>query len=152
MQGSIWQQAAAWIRGGGPGQDQPSLNPQQQAILLATRREQQLDRVLGPAAQPPDAPKGTYLFGSVGSGKSALCTLFFQMLEQRDLVPLRRRMHINSAMLGKCCTPHLANPLVPQMMCLLQWHRFTAYLSRLREFHFFLCRNQQPDLETGAAA
>lgn len=98
--GGIWQQAAAWFRGDSHEQEKPKLSPQQQAILAATKREQQLDRMVGLPAQPPPAPQGLYIYGSVGSGKSELCAMFFQMLEQKQLVPLLRRMHFNSAMLG----------------------------------------------------
>ena len=42
---------------------------------------------------------GLYIYGQVGSGKSAVCNMFYELLEERAVVPLRRKMHFNSAML-----------------------------------------------------
>ena len=42
---------------------------------------------------------GLYIYGSVGSGKSLLMDMFYTTLSKHKLVPQRRRMHFNAAML-----------------------------------------------------
>lgn len=42
---------------------------------------------------------GVYLHGSVGSGKSLLMDMFYRVITEHKLVPNRRRMHFNAAML-----------------------------------------------------
>ncbi|KAK9808342.1 hypothetical protein WJX73_003940 [Symbiochloris irregularis] len=69
------------------------------AIATARQRQQYLDRELGQPPPAPTAPKGLLIWGSVGSGKSLLMQLFYDMVEHAKLVPLRRRMHFNAAML-----------------------------------------------------
>lgn len=40
-----------------------------------------------------------YIYGKVGSGKSLLAGMFYELVDQQALVPLRRHLHFNSAML-----------------------------------------------------
>lgn len=42
---------------------------------------------------------GVYLYGSVGSGKSLLMDMFYSVITELNLVPNKRRMHFNAAML-----------------------------------------------------
>ena len=42
---------------------------------------------------------GVYLYGSVGSGKSLLMDMFYSVITEHNLVPNKRRMHFNAAML-----------------------------------------------------
>ena len=42
---------------------------------------------------------GLYLYGSVGSGKSLLMDMFYNVITEHALVPNKRRMHFNAAML-----------------------------------------------------
>ena len=42
---------------------------------------------------------GLYLYGSVGSGKSLLMDMFYNVITEHSLVPNKRRMHFNAAML-----------------------------------------------------
>ena len=42
---------------------------------------------------------GVYLWGSVGSGKSLLMDLFYNLVHKEQRVPLMRRLHFNAAML-----------------------------------------------------
>ena len=42
---------------------------------------------------------GLYLYGSVGSGKSLLMDMFYNVIIEHDIVPNKRRMHFNAAML-----------------------------------------------------
>lgn len=42
---------------------------------------------------------GLYIYGSVGSGKSLLMDMFYTTLSKHNLVPQKRRMHFNAAML-----------------------------------------------------
>ena len=42
---------------------------------------------------------GVYLYGSVGSGKSLLMDMFYSVIQEHNLVPNKRRMHFNAAML-----------------------------------------------------
>lgn len=50
---------------------------------------------------------GVYLYGEVGSGKSLIAAMFYDFVDQHVLVPLRRKLHFNSAMLevGNCSEP-----------------------------------------------
>lgn len=51
---------------------------------------------LGPTPEKPKAPKGMYLHGTVGSGKTMLMDLFYESVP--DTMP-KRRVHYNEAML-----------------------------------------------------
>ena len=42
---------------------------------------------------------GVYLYGNVGSGKSLLMDMFYSVIIEHNLVPNKRRMHFNAAML-----------------------------------------------------
>jgi hypothetical protein len=66
---------------GAPPQQAPvQRTKHQRAVLARAAVERQLDDRLGPAPAPPPAPKGVYLHGSVGSGKSLLMDLFSQLV------------------------------------------------------------------------
>jgi AFG1-like ATPase len=54
---------------------------------------------LGPPPPKPCAPQGVYIYGSVGSGKSRLMDMFYGVVTAHGLVPRRRRVHVNTAML-----------------------------------------------------
>lgn len=98
--GSAVAKAARWWRQQVMGeQPAPKLTREQRAVLAASRRERRLDQLLGPPLQPPPAPKGVYIYGEVGSGKSLLAGMFYELVDQQALVPLRRHLHFNSAML-----------------------------------------------------
>jgi hypothetical protein len=56
---------------------QQQLDPAQQHKLAVARSRQQLLKELGSPPSPPAAPKGLYIHGSVGSGKSMLMDMFF---------------------------------------------------------------------------
>ncbi|KAL4438249.1 hypothetical protein ABPG77_010610 [Micractinium sp. CCAP 211/92] len=71
----------------------------QRRAVARARVERQLNEQLGPAPAPPPSPKGVYLHGSVGSGKSLLMDLLFADVAQQGAVPHRRRLHFNAAML-----------------------------------------------------
>ncbi|XP_034683067.1 putative ATPase N2B isoform X3 [Vitis riparia] len=60
-------------------------------------REKKLDTVIGRRPTPPPAPKGLYLYGSVGSGKTMLMDMFYSATE--GIVKHRRRFHFHEAML-----------------------------------------------------
>ena len=56
---------------------------------------------------------GLYLYGSVGSGKSLLMDMFYNVIREHGLVPNRRRMHFNAAMLEvSMCVMHMAYPVM----------------------------------------
>jgi hypothetical protein len=55
-----------------------ALTPQQRAHQLARARRARVAAELGPGPSPPPAPKGLYIHGSVGSGKTAIMDLFFE--------------------------------------------------------------------------
>lgn len=76
------------------------LTPEQKEKLRRARRESQAKTELGPSPSPPTAPKGLYLHGSVGSGKSLLMDLFYDSVA--NTIPQlehHRRVHFNAAML-----------------------------------------------------
>ncbi|KAG0485766.1 hypothetical protein HPP92_009845 [Vanilla planifolia] len=60
-------------------------------------RERKLDYLVGARPVQPQAPKGVYLFGNVGSGKTMLMDMFYSATE--GIVKHRRRFHFHEAML-----------------------------------------------------
>ncbi|XP_064949992.1 uncharacterized protein LOC135599149 isoform X4 [Musa acuminata AAA Group] len=60
-------------------------------------REKKLDSVVGVQPVPPTAPKGLYLYGNVGSGKTMLMDMFYSAT--KGIVKHRRRFHFHEAML-----------------------------------------------------
>ncbi|KAK1259767.1 hypothetical protein QJS04_geneDACA020067 [Acorus gramineus] len=60
-------------------------------------REKKLDSLVGRRPIAPPAPRGLYLYGNVGSGKTMLMDMFFTATE--GVVRHRRRFHFNEAML-----------------------------------------------------
>uniref|UniRef100_A0A7N0U7T1 AFG1-like ATPase n=1 Tax=Kalanchoe fedtschenkoi TaxID=63787 RepID=A0A7N0U7T1_KALFE len=60
-------------------------------------RERKLDAAVGRRPVAPQAPKGLYLYGNVGSGKTMLMDMFFSATE--GIVKHRRRFHFHEAML-----------------------------------------------------
>ena len=71
---------------------------QKQRAETLRQRDLQL-AALGPPPEPPQPPQGVYIYGSVGSGKSRLMDLFYHVVSRYELVPRRRRVHFNAAML-----------------------------------------------------
>ncbi|KXZ47776.1 hypothetical protein GPECTOR_33g658 [Gonium pectorale] len=67
--------------------------------LAAARREETLLQELGPGPTRPEPPRGMYVWGSVGSGKSMLVGLLYQALSESGRLPACRWMHFNAAML-----------------------------------------------------
>lgn len=60
-------------------------------------RERKLDSLVGRCPTAPPAPKGLYLYGNVGSGKTMLMDMFYGATE--GIVKHRRRFHFHEAML-----------------------------------------------------
>ena len=58
-----------WLSGGAAQRDRlnADLTPAQRELLAATRREDRLDELLGPAPDPPQAPRGQTRFCSPAS-------------------------------------------------------------------------------------
>ncbi|KAK7293789.1 hypothetical protein RJT34_16663 [Clitoria ternatea] len=61
------------------------------------KREKQLDSLVGRRPTAPPAPKGLYIYGNVGSGKTMLMDMFYSATE--GIVKHRRRYHFHEAML-----------------------------------------------------
>ncbi|EEF46981.1 atpase n2b, putative [Ricinus communis] len=61
-------------------------------------RERKLDSVVGRRPIAPPAPKGLYIYGNVGSGKTMLMDMFYGATE--GIVKHRRRFHFHEAMLN----------------------------------------------------
>lgn len=95
-----WQGMALRMRAMLPWATQTAEPEQAQGerARVLRQRDEALQQ-LGPAPAPPQAPRGLYLYGSVGSGKSMLMDLFYQQVRRQELVPLCRRLHFNAAML-----------------------------------------------------
>ncbi|CAN6291058.1 unnamed protein product [Urochloa humidicola] len=60
-------------------------------------REKKLDKLVGQRPVAPVAPKGLYLYGNVGSGKTMLMDMFYGATE--GVIKHRRRFHFHEAML-----------------------------------------------------
>ncbi|KAI3706822.1 hypothetical protein L6452_24811 [Arctium lappa] len=60
-------------------------------------RERKLDSVVGRRPSVPPAPKGLYIYGNVGSGKTMLMDMFYSAT--KGVVTHRRRFHFHEAML-----------------------------------------------------
>lgn len=60
-------------------------------------RERKLDSLSGRRPNLPAAPKGLYIYGDVGSGKTMLMDMFYSATE--GIVKHRRRFHFHEAML-----------------------------------------------------
>ncbi|KAK9079481.1 hypothetical protein SSX86_001153 [Deinandra increscens subsp. villosa] len=58
-------------------------------------REKKLDLVVGKRPGVPPAPKGLYIYGNVGSGKTMLMDMFFSAT--KGIVTHRRRFHFHEA-------------------------------------------------------
>ncbi|GIL80049.1 hypothetical protein Vretifemale_9250 [Volvox reticuliferus] len=84
---------------GGRGAAAASDSPLVRARQAAIRREERLQREIGPPPSAPEPPKGMYVWGSVGSGKSMLMAMFYQALMETAQLPATRWMHFNAAML-----------------------------------------------------
>jgi predicted ATPase len=85
---------ASW-RGGSTG----GADPQGIAARARARVEQRVGAAVGPPPQPPTPPRGVYLHGPVGSGKTMLADLAYAAAAEAQLVPHRRRLHCTSALL-----------------------------------------------------
>lgn len=91
----------AWLAralGKQAGPTVPARTQHQRQTLARATVEARLDQQLGPPPLPPPAPKGVYLHGSVGSGKTLLMDLLSTLVAGEGCVPLQRRLHFNSAM------------------------------------------------------
>lgn len=60
-------------------------------------REKKLDSLVGRRPTAPPAPKGLYIYGNVGSGKTMLMDMFYAATE--GIVKHRQRFHFHEAML-----------------------------------------------------
>ncbi|KGN60246.2 AFG1-like ATPase isoform X1 [Cucumis sativus] len=60
-------------------------------------REKKLDSLVGRCPSAPHAPRGLYIYGNVGSGKTMLMDMFFNATE--GIVKHRQRYHFHEAML-----------------------------------------------------
>ncbi|BAT82318.1 hypothetical protein LR48_Vigan462s000900 [Vigna angularis] len=61
------------------------------------KREKKLDSLVGRRPTAPPAPKGLYIYGNVGSGKTMLMDMFYS--STKGIVKHRRRYHFHEAML-----------------------------------------------------
>ncbi len=64
-----------------------------------SNKETRLVSLLGPPPSAPSAPKGMYLHGSVGSGKTMLLDMLYNAALESQVLPLQRRLHCNAALL-----------------------------------------------------
>ncbi|KAI5063698.1 hypothetical protein GOP47_0022245 [Adiantum capillus-veneris] len=66
-------------------------------MVAHINREKRLDQLAGPRPSLPPSPKGLYIYGSVGCGKTMLMDMFYNAAE--GVVNHRRRLHFHSALL-----------------------------------------------------
>ncbi|KAG2436005.1 hypothetical protein HYH02_011718 [Chlamydomonas schloesseri] len=71
----------------------------ERARRAAVAREERLQREVGPPPVAPTPPRGLYVWGSVGSGKSMLVSLFYQALQEGGGLGALRWGHFNALML-----------------------------------------------------
>eukprot|EP00200_Dunaliella_tertiolecta_P018552 CAMPEP_0202400428 /NCGR_PEP_ID=MMETSP1128-20130828/2722_1 /ASSEMBLY_ACC=CAM_ASM_000463 /TAXON_ID=3047 /ORGANISM="Dunaliella tertiolecta, Strain CCMP1320" /LENGTH=682 /DNA_ID=CAMNT_0049003971 /DNA_START=28 /DNA_END=2073 /DNA_ORIENTATION=- len=99
---------AAWLpswlvpAGERTGRQMRQLTPMQREHLRKARLREQVLKELGHPPKPPSSPKGVYLYGSVGSGKTLLMDIFYSALAQNSHhlgITKHRRVHFNTAML-----------------------------------------------------
>eukprot|EP00250_Pteridium_aquilinum_P001043 c11233_g1_i1 orf=42-1949(+) len=60
-------------------------------------REKKLDQLVGPPPPLPSSPKGLYIYGNVGCGKTMLMDMFYSAAD--GVVKHRRRLHFHAAFL-----------------------------------------------------
>ncbi|KAG2426188.1 hypothetical protein HXX76_013169 [Chlamydomonas incerta] len=82
--------------GGGSG---GANSARERARRAAVAREERLQREMGPPPVAPTPPRGLYVWGSVGSGKSMLASLLYQALQEGGGLGALRWSHFNSLML-----------------------------------------------------
>lgn len=97
-----------------------------EAVQAVLRIERKVDGALGQEPQPPAAPRGLYIYGSVGSGKTMLMDRFYDAVQQAGAVPFKRRVHFNAALLEVCCHAPAALMLCPDQSARLQHPRLHA--------------------------
>lgn len=66
-------------------------------MVAQFNREKKLDLLVGPQPALPSGPKGLYIYGSVGCGKTMLMDMFYNVADR--VVKHRRRLHFHEAML-----------------------------------------------------
>ncbi|KAI9192166.1 hypothetical protein LWI28_019106 [Acer negundo] len=75
----------------------PDVEPGVGKWVSYLNRERKLDSLVGRCPTAPLAPKGLYIYGSVGSGKTMLMDMFYGATE--GIVKHRQRFHFHEAML-----------------------------------------------------
>ncbi|KAG2497494.1 hypothetical protein HYH03_004646 [Edaphochlamys debaryana] len=90
---------ASWLGGSQGGTGGAGDTPAARARRAALAREERLTAELGPPPAAPEPPRGLYVWGSVGSGKSMLVSLFYQALTESGALTASRWVHFNAAML-----------------------------------------------------
>lgn len=66
-------------------------------MVSQINREKKLDELVGPRPPLPSSPKGLYIYGSVGCGKTMLMDMFYNAAD--GVVRHRRRLHFHAALL-----------------------------------------------------
>ncbi|KAJ7966165.1 Lactation elevated protein 1 [Quillaja saponaria] len=80
-----------------PGKKPENVEPGVGKWVSYLNRERKLDKVVGRQPIAPSAPKGLYVYGNVGSGKTMLMDMFYSAT--KGIVKHRRRYHFHEAML-----------------------------------------------------
>lgn len=80
-----------------PRRRRANIEPGVGKMVSYINREKKLDSIIGQRPVEPAAPKGLYLYGNVGSGKTMLMDMFYGATE--GIVKHRRRFHFHEAML-----------------------------------------------------
>ncbi|XP_019056869.1 PREDICTED: lactation elevated protein 1 isoform X2 [Tarenaya hassleriana] len=79
------------------GRRQMNVEPGVGKWVSYLNRERRLDSLVGSRPSPPSAPKGLYIYGNVGTGKTMVMDMFYGATD--GIIKHRQRFHFHKAML-----------------------------------------------------
>lgn len=94
---TLWSRLLPFGLAAGEGMESSAQNNLSKAI--DAKVEAELDAILGARPCKPTPPRGVFIFGPVGSGKTFLADLAFKHIRQWSKSIIARRVHCNAALL-----------------------------------------------------